>query len=100
MNCCDNKNIVKHKETNFCINCGSIHNYDFVHVSIFREYNLNIDNMLQYKKSIYRRKKYLSKKCSHIHEINNNILLFFDKSLEQIRKLYKMCLSFKVFAKV
>ena len=26
----------------------------------------------------------------HIKEINNNILLFFDKSLEDIRKLYKL----------
>ena len=35
-------------------------------------------------------KKYLSKKCLHTYEIDNNILLYFDKSLEQIRKLYKM----------
>ena len=46
--------------------------------------------MLYYKKSIYRRKKYLYKQCLHIKEINNNILLFSDKSLEDIRKLYKM----------
>ena len=90
MNCRNNKKVIKNKEMNFCIKCGTIYDYDFVHESIFREYNLNIDNMLQYKKSIYRRKKYLSKKCSHIDEINNNILLYFDKSLEQIRKVYKM----------
>ena len=41
---------------NFCINCGTIYDYDFVRESIFREYNLNIDKMLQYKKSIYSRK--------------------------------------------
>ena len=29
-------------------------------------------------------------KCFHIKEINNNIILFFDKSLEEIRKLYNM----------
>ena len=51
---------------------------------------MNISNMLYYKQSIYRRKKYLYKKCLHIKEINNNILLFFDKSLEDIRKLYKL----------
>ena len=51
---------------------------------------MHISNMLYYKKSIYRRKKYLYKKCFHIEEINNNALLFFDKSLEEIRKLYKM----------
>ena len=29
-------------------------------------------------------------KCFHIKEINENIISFFDKSLEQIRKLYNM----------
>ena len=29
-------------------------------------------------------------KCFHIKEVNENIILFFDKSLEQIRKLYNM----------
>ena len=42
--------------------------------------------MLQYKKTIYRRKKYLYKLCAHVKEINNDVLLFFDKSLEDIRK--------------
>ena len=36
------------------------------------------------------RKKYLYKKCLHIKEINDNIILFFDNSLEEIRKLYNM----------
>ena len=36
------------------------------------------------------RKKYLYKKCLHIKEINDNIILFFDNSLENIRKLYYM----------
>ena len=36
------------------------------------------------------RKKYLYKKCFHIREINDNIILFFDNSLEDIRKLYNM----------
>ena len=36
------------------------------------------------------RKKYLYKKCLHIKEINGNIILFFDNSLEDIRKLYNM----------
>ena len=48
MNCCDKKKIIKNKEMNVCMNCATIHDYDFVHESIFREYNLNIDNMLQY----------------------------------------------------
>ena len=29
-------------------------------------------------------------KCFHIREINENIILFFDKSLEEIRKLFNM----------
>ena len=29
-------------------------------------------------------------KCFHIKEINENIILFFDKSLEEIRKLFNM----------
>ena len=32
------------------------------------------------------RKKYLYKKCLNIKEINDNIILFFDNSLEDIRK--------------
>ena len=35
-------------------------------------------------------------KCFHIKEINQNIILFFDKSLEDIRELYNMkriCIS-------
>ena len=87
MNCCSNKNI---NNENICINCGVIHGYKYVHEDIIRDYNLNISNMLYYKKAIYRRKKFLYKKCLHIEEINNNILLFFYKSLEDIRKLYKL----------
>ena len=36
------------------------------------------------------RKKYQYKKCSHIKEINEKIILFFDNSLEDVRKLYNM----------
>ena len=42
------------------------------------------------EKTIYIRKKYLYKKCLHIKEINDNIILFFDNSLENIRKFYNM----------
>ena len=51
---------------------------------------MNISNILFYKKSIYKRRKYLFKKCFYIREINENIILFFDKSLEEIRKLFNM----------
>ena len=36
------------------------------------------------------RKKYLYNKCLHIKEINDNMILFFDNSLQNIRKLYNM----------
>ena len=36
------------------------------------------------------RKKYLFKKCLQIKEINDNIILFFDNSWEDIRKFYNM----------
>ena len=49
-----------------------------------------MSNVLFYKKTIYKRKKYLYNKCFHIKEINDNVILFFDNSLEDIRKLYNM----------
>ena len=90
MNCCDNKNITCKNCENICINCGVIHDYKYVNEIAFRDYNMNISNILFYKKTIYKRKKYLYNKCFYIKEINENVLLFFDNSLEQIRKLYNM----------
>ena len=90
MECCDNKNLIYKNYENVCINCGTIHNYKYVNEIPFRDYNINISNMLFYKKTIYKRKKYLYNKCFHIREINENIILFFDKSLEEIRKLFDM----------
>ena len=46
-------------------------------------------NRSYYKKPIYNRKKYLYKKCLHIN-INENVILFFDNSLEDIKKFYNM----------
>ena len=74
----------------FVLSCGVIHDYRYVNEIAFRDYNMNISNILFYKKTIYKRKKYLYNKCFHIREINENIILFFDKSLEEIRKLYNM----------
>ena len=90
MDCCKNKNITYKNYENVCINCGTIHDYRYVNEISFRDYNMNISNMLFYKKTIYKRKKYLYNKCFRIKEINENIILFFDKSLEEIRKLYNM----------
>ena len=90
MDCCKNKNLIYKNYENVCINCGTIHNYKYVNEIPFRDYNMNISNMLFYKKTIYKRKKYLYNKCFHIREINETIILFFDKCLEDIRKLYNM----------
>ena len=90
MDCCKNKNITYQNYENVCINCGTIHDYRYINEVSFRNYNMNISNMLFYKKTIYKRKKYLYNKCFHIKEINENIILFFDKSLEDIRKLHNM----------
>ena len=90
MDCCDNKNLIYKNYENVCINCGVIHDYKYVNEIPFRDYNMNISNILFYKKTIYKRKKYLFNKCFHIREINETKILFFDKSLEQIRKLYSM----------
>ena len=90
MDCCEDKNITCKNCENICINCGVIHYYRYVNEIPFRDYNMNTSNMLFYKKTIYKRKKYLYNKCFHIREINENIISFFDKSLEEIRKLYNM----------
>ena len=90
MKCCDNKNIACKDCENICINCGVIHDYQYVNEISFRDYNMIMSKMLFYKKTIYKRKKYLYNKCFHIKEINDNIILFFDNSLEDIRKLFNM----------
>ena len=49
-----------------------------------------MSNILFYKKTIYKRKKYLYNMCLHFKEVNDNIILLFDNSLEDIRKFYNM----------
>ena len=90
MDCCENKNISCKDCENICINCGTIHDYKYVDEVSLRDYNIIMSNILFYKKTIYMRKKYVYKKCFHIKEINQNTILFFDNSLEDIRKLYNM----------
>ena len=90
MECCENKNITYKNYENICLSCGVIHDYKYINEISFRDYNMNISNILFYKKTIYKRKKYLYNKCFHIKEVNENIILFFDNSLDDIRKLYNM----------
>ena len=87
MNCCDNINIGCKNYEKICSNCGTIHDYQYVNEISSRDYDIIISNMLFYKRIIYKRKKYLYDKCLHIKEINENTILFFDNSLENIRKL-------------
>ena len=56
MDCCENKNITYKNYENVCINCGTIHDYKYVNEISFRDYNMNISNILFYKKTIYKRK--------------------------------------------
>ena len=84
MDCCENKAIRNINYERICVNCGVIHDYEYIRNISFR------NKTLFYRKSIYKRKKYLYNKCFHIREINENIILFFDNSLEEIRKLYSL----------
>ena len=90
MNCCDNKNIGCKNYEYVCINCGVIHDYEYVNEIPFNDYNMVMLNRSYYLKPIYNRKKYLYKKCFHIKQINENVILFFDNSLEDIKKFYNM----------
>ena len=56
MNCCNNRNITSKNFENVCINCGTIHDYQYVNEISFKNYNMNMLNILFYKKTIYKRK--------------------------------------------
>ena len=77
MDCCLNKNIAKVKSEYICINCATIQGYEYVHFN-----NDDYDSILKYKKSCYKRRNYLIKKCNRI---DINIIYFLDESLEKIR---------------
>ena len=48
--------LVKIMRTNVCINCGTIHDYQYINEISFKDYNMNMLNILFYKKTIYMRK--------------------------------------------
>ena len=56
MKCCENRIITCKNYENICINCGTIHDYQYVNEISFRDYNMNMSNTLFYKKTIYKRK--------------------------------------------
>ena len=51
MDCCENKNITCKDCENLCINCGVIHDYQYVNEISFRDYNMITSNILFYKKT-------------------------------------------------
>ena len=59
MDCCKNKNIAYKNYENICINCGVIHDNQYINEISFKDYNMNMLNILFYIKTIYKRKKYL-----------------------------------------
>ena len=80
MDCCKDKNITKNKSEFVCMNCGVIHDYEYVHFNY--DYDSILNNMIKYRKSCYQRRKYLITKCKRI---DINIIYFLDEALEKIR---------------
>ena len=82
MDCCLNKNITKVKSEYICMNCSTIQGYEYVHLNNNDDYDSILKNIIKYKKSCYKRKKYLITKCNRI---DINIIYFLDECLEKIR---------------
>ena len=81
MDCCLNKNITKVKSEYICMNCATIQGYEYVHFNN-DDYDSILKNIIKYKKSCYKRRNYLIKKCNRM---DINIIYFLDESLEKIR---------------
>ena len=83
MDCCLDKNITKIKSEYICMNCGVIHDYEYIHFNYNNnDYDSMLKNIIKYKKSCYKRRNYLIKKCNRM---DINIIYFLDESLEKIR---------------
>ena len=54
MDCCKDKNITRVKSEYICMNCGVIHDYEYVHFNYDDDYNSIFNNMFKYKKSCYK----------------------------------------------
>ena len=81
MDCCLDKNISKVKSEYICMNCSTIQGYEYVYFNN-DDYDSILKNIIKYKKSCYKRRNYLIKKCGRV---NINIIYFLDESLEKIR---------------
>ena len=83
MDCCLDKNIIKVKSEYICMNCGVLHDYEYIHFNYNNDdYDSILKNIIKYKKSCYKRRNYLIKKCNRM---DINIIYFLDESLEKIR---------------
>ena len=51
MECCENRIITCKNYENVCINCRTIHDYKYINEISFRDYNMNMLNMLFYEKN-------------------------------------------------
>ena len=57
MECCENKNVTFKNYENVCLSCGTIHDYQYVNEISFKDYNMNMLNILFYKKNYLYEKK-------------------------------------------
>ena len=88
MDCCLNKNITKIESEYICMDCATIHHYEYVHFNYNNDdHDSILNNILKYKKTCYKRRNYLITKCKRI---DINIIYFLDESLEKIRILKNM----------
>ena len=82
MDRCLNENISKVKSEYICMNCSTIQGYEYVHFNNNDDYDSILNNIIKYKKSCYKSRNYLIKKCDRI---DINIIYFLDECLEKIR---------------
>ena len=53
MDCCLNKNITKNKSEYICMNCGVIHDYEYINFNYNNDdYDSILNNTLKYKKLV------------------------------------------------
>ena len=76
MNCCDNKNIGCKNYEKVCINCGIIHDYEYVNRTSFRDYNMNMMNILFYKKLFIRGKNICIKNVYILNKLMKSDIIF------------------------
>ena len=57
MDCCENRIIIFKNYENICINCGTIHDHQYINEISFKDYNMNMLNISFYKKNYLYEKK-------------------------------------------